>query len=305
MAIRSMTGFGTAEGSWENWQLGVQFRAVNSRFLDLSCKLPSKLSTLEQAVTTRVKALLSRGRVECSLTIAPQTSGASALGQEISLETIRSLKSIALKVSEETGIKEKEALLQILPLMFSQRNTAENQALSWNTEQNLPQLSAVVEALVSQALAGLLKMREKEGQALAAHILGELTELEALREKIEQAAPKAVENYRQKLEQRLEKFRDVVQLDPSRLAQEVVFFADRCDIKEELVRLQSHLAQFRKYLESSEYEVIGKKLEFLLQEMGREINTLSSKSQDQDISHYVVEAKSVVERIKEQVMNIE
>ncbi len=299
MACMSMTGFGEGRASEDGVELVVEVKSVNHRFLDIVCRLPSLYSKFEIEVGKTVKTQLRRGRVEVSVQRSQQSKGEYSVSFNEKLfasyvETIRA----SLK---QNAIAEKLALGESIAATYSRREVLD--ALPSDESDSSDKELALLESALTEALGALCKMREAEGAVLEKELLSLLGLLEQEISAIAEESKRTPIVFKERLEQRLEKFGAASNvLEPERLAQEVVLLADRIDVTEELSRLESHFEQFRSVLGSVQS---GRKLEFLLQEFGREVNTIGSKAQSADITTRVVESKAILEKIREQVQNIE
>ncbi|MBI5694709.1 MAG: YicC family protein [Nitrospirae bacterium] len=287
--IKSMTGFGKAEAGG----FIVEMRSVNHKFLDVSVKMPRDLLALESRIKKAVGDRLSRGRVEIFVNRggADEVKRAFKLNMDAARQYVgamNELKSV-FDLPGEVDL----ALITSMKDVITEEEVAEDIEAAW--------------ASLSSALSGgmdmLEKMRALEGEALAKDIASRAAFIESGIAAVEKLSPVTVQEYARKLRERVEKLSDGIELDPARLHQEVVMFADRCDVTEEVVRGRSHLAQLASMLESD--EPVGRKMDFLLQEINREVNTMGSKASDQGIAHTVVGMKAELEKVREQVQNIE
>lgn len=291
--IKSMTGFGrgqspAGEGAWV-----VELRTVNSRFLDHHLRLPSGLAALEERVKKHLGERLTRGRVSLNIS----ASGAVQAPPRLVLNRplVREYRRVIDELREELGSDHDPGLGPYL--------TNRDLVLAQEESPDLEALWTQVRPALDQALDELDAMRTTEGASLAQDLGQRLDRLAELFEQAAARAPEIVENYRQRLNERITKLMGQVEMDPQRLALEVAIIADKCDITEEAVRARSHLEQFRAFLASP--EVVGRKLDFLIQELNREANTMGSKSPDAEASQLIVELKAELERVREQVQNIE
>lgn len=291
--LKSMTGYGRGEAANADYRLTIEIKAVNHRFLEISVRLPKQLNPLEDTVKKAIQGRLNRGKVDVF----------------ISLEETESKRN-ALKVDTDLAIVYYKALVQVADCcQISPTVDARTVALFPGVvslekeEADLEALVPVLDKALNQALAALLAMREAEGASLQADLLLRNRNITALVDAVRTAAPDVAATYAKKLRQRMEELLGEVILDEARLANEVAFFADKSDISEELARMESHLRQFEGVLGAG--ESIGRKLEFILQEMNREINTIGSKANDLFLSQQVIEAKSELEKMREQVQNVE
>ncbi|GIP36727.1 UPF0701 protein YloC [Paenibacillus sp. J31TS4] len=292
--IRSMTGFGQVSRLTEGTSVSWEARSVNHRYLDPVIRLPKDWSHLEGEVRARLQQTVKRGRVELSLAVDELQQAPSE--PEINWALAEGYLHAARTVSERLNVRGEPSLTELLaiPGLLTLRQPYKDRA--------------AVEAAALQALDELLErlsgMRETEGRHLHAELLSRLGTVQSLHGKLLAFAPAVVEEYRSRLENRLSRLLEDERLpDEQRLAQEVAILADRCDITEELTRLTSHFTQFSLYLD--EKEPAGRRLDFLLQEMNREANTIGSKSGSSDIARLVVEMKAELEKLREQVQNVE
>jgi uncharacterized protein (TIGR00255 family) len=289
-----MTGFGRQEAAWKDGTLAVEIRAVNHRFLDIACRIPKSLSSFEEACKEAVQRHCQRGRIDVSLTFNGARQGRKqiTLDRDLAAQYCRDLRALkkALRLSGRLDINTLAGVRELVTV--SEEVSGPDQAL-------IKLAGRVVEA----ALKDLSQMREREGRTLSQAILGHLDLLEQARTSVAEQTPRLTEEMFSKLRARVENLLKGPVADEIRLHQEVALLADRSDVTEELIRLGSHLQQFRMTLAKS--GTIGKTLDFLLQEMGREVNTLGSKANDAGIGATVVQMKTVLEKIREQVQNIE
>ena len=291
LQIRSMTGFGAGEAIFAAHPLRVELRSVNHRHLDVRVRVPSELGDLASVVEDVVRVRCGRGRVEAQ--VSWQGTGAS--GGELDYERARRAYQLLLKLRDELAPGEPVPLSAVfsVPGVFASRQ--------WQRDE----LESALRHATEQAAAELNAMRTREGAALVVDLAGRLAFLRSEGLAIATLRPQVVEAAQKRLVRRIEKLLEgtVIELDGARVAQEVAWFADKSDVSEELTRLASHLDEFERSL-AAEAESIGRKLDFLVQELGRELNTLGSKANDAEISRRVVEMKAELERIREQVQNI-
>lgn len=289
-----MTGFGRGAAAGENFSVGVDLKTVNNRFLDIHLRLGSELSALESQVKRRISTRLSRGRVDASITFERTGEVAYELNRPLIAGFISALRAMQQEF-EIAGEPDINVLARLPGAMQPVRDGIDEKMI------------AGVESAIDEALQELEQMREREGEALAAEMHSRLDEISLQIPVIEAAASTLADNYRARLQKRIGELlaRDTqgVEVDPGRLAQEVAYLADRSDISEEIARLKSHLVQFRETLDS-EGET-GKRLDFLLQELNREANTVLSKSTDLLIKDAALAIKGAVEKLREQVQNVE
>jgi len=288
-----MTGFGVARAVCGAEELQVELRSVNHKFCEVKPRLPRELSALEAAAVKQVKDRLARGFVD--LTVKRVSATASGNAPVVDEALVRSYRRALSQVAKAAGVPDEVSLSQLASLPGVMR-----------LEEAGLELEPATQALtqgIAQALDALVAMREVEGKALAADLTARLGHIARVVEEIRALGPAVVDEYRTRLSSRIQELTSGVALEPARLVQEVALFAERTDVAEELTRLGSHLAQFKTLLASAEPS--GRKLDFLVQEMNREINTTGSKSQHAGLSARVVDLKAELERIREQVQNIE
>jgi len=293
--LRSMTGYGRgeAEGPAQKWT--VELKSVNHRFLDLSFNLPRPLWALEDRCRKVVKARLSRGRVEMQLACETKPGGGAGLRLDpgVAAEAVAVLRELRALAGLEEPLR-LEHVLRFADWFLTREREAPDLEETWT----------LLSQALTQALDLLEEMRRTEGLALAADLHHHLDLLAGEVERIRSQAPTLPEVWRQKLRSRLQELREEVgEVDDARLAQEVAYLAERRDVAEELVRLESHLGQFRELLAAG--GPVGRRLEFLLQEMLRELNTIGAKAGDLTIAQAVLTAKGHLERLREQVQNVE
>lgn len=290
--MRSMTGCGTGRIQRNGWEVTAELKTVNHRFLDLSMRLPRNITFLEPVVRKTAGEDLKRGHVDVYLTV--RNTEASSLQITVDQELALQYWEAGKGLSETTGAENDLSVSRLLAM----------EGVTTLTEKEMDQdlVSSLCEAAVRQAAAQVTAMREKEGAHLKEDLRTHLGNAAALRGKILARAPRVAADYREKLEGRL-KNALIEGVDPQRLAQEVAIMADRCAIDEELARLDSHVHQMEAYLDAD--GEIGKKMDFLIQEMNREANTIGSKAQDGEIASYVVDLKSEIEKLREQIQNVE
>ena len=293
MSIKSMTGFGEGSASEKGISISVEISSVNRKQLDVNISLPRNLVALDALVQSQVRHSFSRGRISGIIRVENTDSSASTveLDEILATQYVAELRQVAeeLNLPDNLGA---ESLVRLPGLLsVTQKNI------------DTDQISTVLGKALEKALKALSKMRITEGKALEKDLRDRLSLLEKQVEKIQKLAPKVVPDYREKLFQRLEKAGMNDLATDERVVKEIALFADRCDITEELTRLKSHLSQARKLLRST--EPAGRTLDFLCQELFREINTIGSKANELEITRCVVDFKTELERIREQVQNVE
>jgi uncharacterized protein (TIGR00255 family) len=293
MTIKSMTGFGRGELEKAGRIWVAEVRCVNNRYLDLKMKLPRGYALLEEKIRKKVAETYLRGRVDLFLSVSGDFSDLQEV--KVNLALAGSYRNALQTLSEEFEL-DNEITPQILatyPDVLMREQKDEDLIVVWE----------IVEKVIDAALEGCDIMRAQEGEVLAADLLGRLNFFEKTIAGIEKSIPELQEQRLKNLQERLEKLLVNVQLDPARLAQEVAVMADKTDVTEEIVRLRCHIGQFTMFL--TEESGIGRKLDFLIQEFLREVNTMASKINDATVAHLTVDLKSELEKMREQVQNIE
>ena len=291
--MRSMTGYGRGDADHGGTKFSVELNSVNRKQSDIVINLPRDLAMLEPRIRQAINEKISRGRMNVMIGLQESANGASALALDTALA--RSYHAAMLTLQKELSAPGEitiGTILQAPGVMRSPEHTL-------NADDAWP----VVQRALTAALGDLIKMRESEGKHLAKDLIRRLKTLRAGTKEIRKLYPEVVKKYRAVLRERLEKAGLDLPLEDERLLKEVTIFADRSDITEELTRLESHLAQFAHHLRKN--EPVGRTLEFITQEIFRELNTLGAKSNDAAISQHVVACKSELEKIREQIQNLE
>jgi uncharacterized protein (TIGR00255 family) len=289
-----MTGFGKSIVENQQLKLNLEIKTVNHRYLDFIIRVPKKFSAYEELIKKQLKGHLERGRVEVYLSIEEAT--ASDFSVKPNYAVLDEYKSAFEEIQARYQLTDKVTL----NLLTRYPEALIIEAKVMDEEETLALLNTCVE----EAVVALLKMREMEGQALYQDILNRSMSVSNLLNQIEALSPQILESHKNKMSERIkELLADKGNFDENRIMLEVAIFADRTNITEEIVRLRSHLEQLRAIFKDKDSK--GRKLDFLLQEMNREVNTIGSKSPDVDISNFVVELKSEMEKIREQIQNIE
>ena len=287
-----MTGFGRGVHAGARFLVEVEMRSVNHRFREIVVRVPPDFGGMVEPVRERIARVIERGRVDVFISLSAQPGTRSLkVDMDLALAYYRALESLR----EHLGLAGPITLDHML--QFRDILIAEPAAIEAH------ELWADIEPALAAALADLCAMREREGQALADDMRQRLERLDAWSEALAARAPVVVEHYRRRLRERFEALGSDPPLEPERLEAEIVLFAERSDITEELVRLRSHLRQMEQALAAT--GAIGRKLEFLLQEAHREVNTIGSKAHDPEIAAWVVEMKTELEKLREQAQNIE
>lgn len=288
-----MTGYGKGEASAPNGLFLVEIRSVNHRYGEISVRLPRSFYALENEVKRQAAALLKRGKIDISVQWEETASAAAA--QQLDMVVARGYYDAYARLAKELNLPQDAAPSFIM----SQKGVMKEVAGTLDETEMQPHLLAAVQA----AVVALDVMRISEGEALAKDLQERRKQVAEWSKLIGERTPQMVIDYRQKLKSRLDQLLEGAEMDESRLAQEVALLADRSDITEELVRLASHFNQFDEALRSS--EPVGRKLDFLMQEMNREVNTIGSKSNDAGITNLVIQIKAEMEKMREQVQNVE
>lgn len=291
--IKSMTGFGRCEICEDNRKFTVEMKSVNHRYLDVNLKMPKKLNFFEAAIRNLLKEYIQRGKVDVFITYED-------LGQE--KVSIRYNKDVAAKyldylrqMSADFGLEDDTKLSSLarFPEVFSMEEEEPDEEGIWKT----------LEKALRSAAEGFVAARVREGEALKTDLCAKLDEMKGYVDFIEERSPQIVSEYRQKLTQRVQELFGDVKADESRLLTEVTVYADKICVDEEIVRLQSHISAMKKSL--TDGGSIGRKLDFLAQEMNREANTILSKTTDLELSNCGIELKTLIEKVREQIQNIE
>jgi len=291
--MQSMTGYGRSEVRHAHFALTVEARSVNHRYLDIALRYPRLYAPLEARMKQRVSAYFTRGRIDITLVQQESPEGRRALSLDHTLA--QQYYDALQRLQESLGLPGTIDLSLIANL----RDVFKVEEASADVESDWDIIAQGLDA----ALQALQNMRQQEGEALSHDFHLRLQAMAQQLQLIRQRVPQVVVEYRQRLEQRVKELFAQFELDPNRVAQEAILFAERADVTEELTRLEAHIQACTRLLSSS--EAVGRKIEFLVQEMHREVNTIGSKSNDTTISHSVVELKSELERMREQIQNIE
>lgn len=291
--LKSMTGYGEARGNYNGKVFTIQIRSVNNRFLDLSVKLPRALLFAETPIKSFVQSRVSRGKVDVFVSVE------SSANEDVEVSVNEDL--VSKYITELSSISDKFEIPNDISVMSVSR-LPEVIAVSIAETDNDKLLAQLNEVLV-EALLGFDSMRKTEGAALSADIISRIETMESLLSAISEAAPTTELAYRARLENKMREVLAESGIDESRILTEAAIFADRIAVDEETVRLKSHFSQLRAMAESE--EPIGRKMDFLVQELNREANTIGSKCQNSEIAHTVVDLKAEIEKIREQVQNVE
>ena len=289
MAI-SMTGFGAADAQWETWICQVEIRSVNQRFLDIRCRLPFGFQTMEPEIKKQIKAVSSRGKIDCSIKLE---KGASEEKLKLNLERAQHYNELLTEFEALSGRKVGVDARDLSSLNIIEEN---------NSGEPPEKCEKVIQECLSRALEGLQEMKEREGQAMQSDIQQRLSSCGNIVNSIEKLSQAEPERFRDRIQERFSQLTEGIEINPERLEQEIALLADRLDISEEVVRFRTHLEHMDEIMSQRE---VGKKAEFLLQELNREVNTMASKSNHAGISQSSVEIKSELEKVREQLQNIE
>ena len=290
--IKSMTGFGRGKYENEGRTYVVEIKSVNHKYSDISVRLPRFLNSIEDKIRKRVLEVISRGKIDVFITFEDYSNKSSniRINKELAKEYIKELKEL----SDETGVKYDINVMDISKLP---------EILKIEEDDNEDIISKEIMIALDEALEKFINMRETEGKKLAEDIEKRIYFVEEKVKEISELSSTLVEDYISKLETRINEILKTTVVDEARLAQEIVIFADKSSIEEEITRLKSHISQFLNLLKQS--SPIGKKFDFIVQEMNREINTIGSKANCLEITNRVIEVKTEIENIREQIQNIE
>lgn len=290
--IKSMTGFGRGTYEIDGRKYTVEIRSVNHKYSDVSVKLPRMLISLEDGIRKQVANNISRGKVDVFVTFEDYSEKVTniRINKSLAKEYLKQLKELA----DETGLEFSPSVLEISKLP---------DILKLEDSDETDQISNELNVAVEEAIKNFVEMRTIEGQKLIVDMKNRIDWIEEKVEEIAGFSATLVPEYIEKLEARVKEYLKTDVVDEARLAQEIVIYSDKCSIEEELTRLRSHISQFNNLLKGA--SPIGKKFDFLVQEMNREVNTIGSKANSLDITNRVIEIKTEIENIREQVQNIE
>ncbi len=293
--VRSMTGYGRAEAILDGQKYTVEIKSLNHRFLEISLRLPSSLSALEMEIKKKIGEPLLRGKIDVSIRRDVQSSAENGQYLALNLPLAQNYFNLLMQLKQSLNLQDDIRLEMIAGQkdVFQMAELPQDDSALWQG------LTAVLE----EALAGMMEMRRREGEILSRDLSARLDLMAQLLSRIEAKAPQVVLEYQKRLTDRVRELTSGLVVDESRLSQEVAILAEKSDITEEIVRLRSHFGQFLEMLDRE--EAIGRKVDFLIQEMNREVNTIGSKSSDADISKQVIEMKSELAKLREQVQNLE
>ncbi|MCA0983495.1 YicC family protein [Halobacillus yeomjeoni] len=292
--VNSMTGYGKGSAAVDDTELHVELRSVNHRFLDISSKMPRSLLFLEDQVKSKLRESLSRGRVDVYVTI----EGHGLFDKKVDVDW-----TVADQYFER--LKEMKARYNLTgDLSIDMVSRLENVFSIQEIEEDTNELQQAFQSAFAASLDQLVQMRAQEGKRLLEDLQNRIKTIETILAKLEERRPEVVQEYKDRIRARIEEYtQGVIQPDDARILQEVGVLAEKGDVTEEITRLHSHTSQFSKTL--SKQEPVGRRLDFIVQEMHREVNTIGSKSNDSEVTKWVVDLKSEIEKIKEQVQNVE
>ncbi len=288
-----MTGFGRVEKNNSAWQVVVEIKTVNHRFSDLNIKLPKNLSVFEPEIRKLINTSLSRGRVELYISLVSLETAAYSIGVDWGLAQsyVDTAQSLAMRFGLNCGLTAQHLLE--LPDLLTVEEAKLDYAALWE----------FIEPALRETLDQVNQMRLDEGQRLTADITMRLDKIRDAVDRIEQRSPLVTEEYAQRLSERMIQFLQEGSIEQERIIAEAALFAEKSNITEEIIRLRSHITEAHKLLEES--EPVGRKLDFIVQEMNREINTIGSKANDEKIASEVIFCKAEIEKVREQAQNLE
>ena len=291
--IRSMTGFGRCEIQSGEKKFTVEMKGVNHRYLDVNIRMPKKLYFFETAIRSYLKKYIQRGKVDIFVTYEDLSEGQMSLkyNEALASEYLDYFRQMEEKFGLENDVR--ISALSRYPEVFTMEEQDVDEEEMWN---------GLREAL-DGACVQFVSARETEGEKLREDLIGKLDDMKAVVEKIEERSPQILSEYREKLEEKVKELLADTQIDESRIAAEVVLFADKICTDEEIVRLKSHIDHMKSTLQAGEGS--GRKLDFIAQEMNREANTILSKANDLTVSNYGIDLKTEIEKVREQIQNIE
>ena len=290
--IKSMTGYGRAKLSKDDREYQIEIKSVNHRYLDISVRIPKQLSYLEETMKKEIAKKVKRGKIDVFVTFENN----SLEGKEIKINT----ELAKAYIDELKKLAEKENILSDIQVTEISKYP---DVLNIQSSQDDEKITKEVLETITIATDNLVQMRETEGNKISEDLLKRLNTINKKVEEIAKLSTGLIEEYVVKLEERIKEILKNQEIDKTRLAQEVVIYADKCSIEEEVTRLNSHISQFKNLLNSD--EAIGKKLDFIIQEMNRETNTIGSKANNLEITNGVIDINTEIENIREQVQNIE
>ncbi len=291
--MKSMTGYGKGEAAGANRKVTIEIKSVNNRFLDINTRFPKSLSYVEDVVKKKIQEVVKRGTLDVYYTyeVTGETDKVVETDVPLAAEYLTAMR----KIRDEFGLPDDITTMSLVRMQDVLVVTA--------AEENRDEIKELFESAAAEAVRSLDAMRTTEGKSVQADLAKLVGNIIVSLKKVVVRAPSVVTEYKEKLSKRIADLLDSPAIDEARIATEVAVFADKCDINEEISRLTSHIDQFTKALESNEPQ--GRRLDFLSQEMNREINTMGSKANDLELSKLVIEMKNELEKIKEQIRNVE
>ncbi len=292
--LNSMTGFGRSEQHNGHFACKAEIRSVNNRFIEINTRLPKFLAALELPIKKLIKSRCARGSFDLFLSLETSDESSADTVVKPNLGMASQYFQAFKQIKDELGLSGDIPIDALLNL----KDIIKTEPLTLDTSHE----SMIMET-VEQAVSDLIEMRREEGKNLQADLAERLQGIRQLAASIQERQPAVLEEYRNRLREKVKTLTEGIELDETRLAQETALLADRCDIAEEITRLGSHLEQFNDLFQKD--EPLGRKLEFITQEINRETNTIGSKSVDYQVSQQVIEIKSLLEKIREQIQNIE
>ncbi|MBE6096576.1 MAG: YicC family protein [Schwartzia succinivorans] len=291
--MKSMTGFGAGAAEDDSYRVLIEVKSVNQRYLEIGFHMPHKIDAFAEGMKKKIKEYVSRGKLDVNVSLTEKKD-----------------KTQSVRVDKNLAIAYHKALNELSDLLHLPRPDDITQVAAFpdiikveDNEESFEGLEAVLAEAMDEALRNLTHMREEEGANLKQDFIDRLERMENMVERIAGLAPQIVAAYRERLQKTLGELLSAEEIDQNRIIQETAIYSDRVNFTEEMVRLKSHFAQFRKILESD--EPVGRKLDFLIQEMNREINTTASKANNAEAAQIVVDVKSEIEKLREQIQNLE
>jgi len=291
--IKSMTGYGSAKGAVEGIEITVELKSVNNKFLDTSVRLPRSFIFAEDAIKSAVQSHISRGKVDVFVSV--DSSMADDMAVRVNEPLLRGYLEAISMIADDFGLQNDATAMSVS--RFPDVLSVEKKELDADA------VSEAIREITERALNDFDSMRLREGEKLRDDVTGKLETIEGLVSRVEEVSPQTVAQYRERLYQKMREVLGTAGVEESRILQEAAIFADRVAVDEETVRLRSHISQLRGMLSGE--SPIGRKMDFLIQEFNREANTTGSKCQNTEIAYTVVELKSEIEKIREQIQNIE
>lgn len=292
--IKSMTAYGRGEHELNDSVYIVEIKSLNNRYRDIIIRIPRDLQILEDEIRSQISSKIRRGRVEVAVQVEKKGEDAK-YNLELNLPLVNAYLRVFSQLKEEFGLEDRITIAQFCQL--------KDVIISKPEELDIEKSKAGIQTAIGKAIESLDKMRIQEGDAIDKDFISRLGLIEEVLLTIEKRSPLVVEEYKSKLREKIDNISQDIEVDESRLVQEVAIFASRSDITEEIVRIKSHLKQFRDYMYLD--DSIGRRLDFLIQELNREVNTIGAKASDSTTSTGCVEIKAELEKLREQIQNVE